>query len=86
MSNFLSGFKQIKILQLFILSGGAGTIYFLPYMRSSYYDVMIEGLKLTNTQLGQISSMYGIFTILCYLPGGWLPDFTSLLILHVFLA
>lgn len=111
MSNFLNGFKQIKILQLFILSGGAGAIYFLPYMRSSYYDVMIEGLKLTNTQLGQISSMYGIFTILCYFPGGWLadristrimlsfsfistglggfyyatlPDFTSLLILHVF--
>ncbi len=42
MHNFLNGFKQIKIFQLFILAGGAGAIYFLPYMRSSYYDVMIE--------------------------------------------
>jgi predicted MFS family arabinose efflux permease len=77
MPNFLNGFKQIKIFQLFILAGGAGAIYFLPYMRSSYYDVMIEGLKLTNTQLGKISSMYGLFTILCYFPGGWLADRVS---------
>ena len=77
MPKFLNDFKQIKIFQLFILAGGAGAIYFLPYMRSSYYDVMIEGLKLTNTQLGQISSMYGLFTILCYFPGGWLADRVS---------
>ncbi len=77
MQDFLKDFRRIKVFQLFILAGGAGAIYFLPYMRTSYYDVMIEGLQLTNTQLGQISSMYGLFTILCYFPGGWLADRVS---------
>ena len=77
MQNFFKDFKEIKVFQLLILAGGAGAIYFLPYLRSSYYDVMIEGLKLTNTQLGQISSMYGLFTMLCYFPGGWLADRVS---------
>jgi predicted MFS family arabinose efflux permease len=76
-SSYFDDFKQIKIFQLIILAGGAGAIYFLPYMRTSYYDVMIQSLKLNNTQLGQISSMYGLFTMICYFPGGWLADRVS---------
>ncbi len=67
-------YSSIRWLQLAILAGGAGAIYFLPYLRSSFYDSMIKSLGLTNTQLGVIQSMYGVFTILCYFPGGWLAD------------
>ena len=65
---------SVKWLQLMILAAGAGAVYFLPYVRSSYYDSLITALGVTNTQLGMIASAYGIFTIFCYFPGGWLAD------------
>ena len=57
-----------------LLAFSGGTIYMIPYARSSYYDALMQGLGVTNTQLGMITSFFGLLTIICYFPGGWLAD------------
>lgn len=69
--------SQIKWWQLIIIFIGGGIIYLLPYMRGTYYQPLQEALHVTNTQLGVIQSTFGILTILCYFPGGWLADRVS---------
>ena len=46
----------------------------MPYARSTYYDALMRGLGVTNTELGLIPSFFGLLTIICYFPGGWLAD------------
>ncbi|KUK32443.1 MAG: Transporter, major facilitator family [Thermoanaerobacterales bacterium 50_218] len=68
---------SINWLALSILAIGGGIIYLLPYLRSTYYQTLQEALGVTNTELGLIQSVFGILTILCYFPGGWLADKVS---------
>ena len=69
--------SQIKWWQLIIIFIGGGIIYLLPYLRGTYYLPLQEALHVTNTQLGVIQSTFGLLTILCYFPGGWLADRVS---------
>jgi nitrate/nitrite transporter NarK len=56
-----------------ILAGEA--IYTLPYyLRRDYAPVMVRVSDLTYTELGTLSSMFGVFALLCYFPGGYLAD------------
>lgn len=56
-----------------ILSGES--IYTLPYfLRRDYSDSMLEAMSLTQSQLGWLSSIFGVFALLCYFPGGFLAD------------
>ena len=64
--------KKYTILLLLIVAGSA--IYELPYIRYSYYDVMMEALGINHTQMGSLMSAYGIGAMVCYFPGGWLAD------------
>jgi predicted MFS family arabinose efflux permease len=59
---------------LLILCLGATAIYFLPYLRWTYYDPLKEALGLTHTQFGAITSAYGITSMIFYFPGGWFAD------------
>lgn len=59
---------------LLILCLGATAIYFLPYLRWTYYDPLREALNLTHTQFGALTSAYGITSMIFYFPGGWLAD------------
>ncbi|ATW28712.1 hypothetical protein DCMF_17815 [Candidatus Formimonas warabiya] len=59
---------------MFILILAGSAIYELPYLRYNYYDVLKEALKLNNTELGTLMSVYGFIAMLCYFPGGWLAD------------
>lgn len=38
---------------------------------------MIEVLGVTNTELGILNSVFGVFAVICYAPGGWLADRVS---------
>lgn len=67
--------KKYSILLLLIIAGSA--IYELPYIRYSYYDIMMESLGLDHTQMGTLMSAYGIGAMICYFPGGWLADHLS---------
>lgn len=55
-----------------VLAGGV--IYGFPYLRQSYHGPMLETFGVTNTELGMLNSMFGLFALACYLPGGWLAD------------
>lgn len=57
-----------------ILVLSASLIYGLPYFRSYYYDAYRAAYSLTNTQMGSLGSIYGIFGLVSYLLGGILAD------------
>ena len=66
--------RQFKIAKIILLSFGGGIIYVLPYLRFGFWDAMINNLNLTNTQLGEIGAIYGLFAIPSYFIGGVLAD------------
>jgi sugar phosphate permease len=63
-----------RYFMLLILCLGATAIYFLPYLRWTYYDPLKEALGLSHTQFGVLTSAYGITSMIFYFPGGWLAD------------
>ena len=66
--------SHINWFNVILLSLGAGVVYLIPYMRGTYYEPMMEALQITNTQMGVIQGFFGLLTVLCYFPGGWLAD------------
>lgn len=51
------------------------SIYTLPYyLRRDYATGIMEATGMSNTELGTLSSLFGVFALLCYFPGGWLAD------------
>ena len=63
--------------RLIILAIAGSLIYGLPYFRTYYYDAYLEAYNLTNTQMGALGSMFGIFGMISYLFGGVVADFIS---------
>jgi MFS family permease len=54
-----------------------GFITKLPYIMGTYYTALEAATGLTRTQLGLLSSIYGIVNFIVYLPGGYLADKVS---------
>jgi MFS family permease len=54
----------------------AGEIVFLlPFNMTRFFrPTLLEAFELTNTQLGDVFAVYGIFAMLAYFPGGALAD------------
>lgn len=71
----MSTYRRWLIMTCLCLSGGI--IYFLPYLREVYYIPLLKELQLSNTQLGTLTSIFGITSMISYLPGGWLADLIS---------
>lgn len=63
--------------RLVILAIAGSLIYGLPYFRSYYYDAYLEAYNLTNTQMGTLGAMFGVFGMVSYLFGGVVADFIS---------
>ena len=61
-------------LQVIMLALAASVIYSAPYLRQLFKTSLLDAFSLTETQLGNLSSTYAIWSIICYLPGGWLAD------------
>lgn len=59
---------------IFILALSCYIVYTLAYLRWTYYDAVMEASGLNNTQFGMTLSVFGIVSIICYAPGGWLAD------------
>ncbi len=50
-------------------------IYSLPWhLRRDYATVIVDATGMSNTELGTLSSMLGVFAFFCYFPGGWIAD------------
>lgn len=63
--------------RLIILAVAGSLIYGLPYFRTYYYDAYLLAYNLTNTQMGTLGSMFGVFGMISYLFGGVVADFIS---------
>jgi MFS family permease len=66
-----------NIWRLVILAVAGSLIYGLPYFRTYYYDAYLEAYNLTNTQMGSLGAMFGVFGMISYLFGGVVADFIS---------
>ena len=62
--NFLVGLISIMV----------GLIYFIPYIRFSFYDQFVAAFQLTNFEFGNLGSIYGLVSLFCYPVGGVLAD------------
>ena len=61
-------------LLLFVIGLGGGIIYILPYLQYSFYDVMLADFGISNEQMGNLMSVYGLLNLLGYLFGGIVAD------------
>lgn len=72
MTNKQSKIKKYVALLAIVLA--ASTIYELPYLSYTYYDLMLEALNITNMQMGLLMSIFGFVSMIGYFPGGYLAD------------
>jgi len=61
-------------LQVVLLALAASVIYSAPYLRQLFKTSLLDAFQIDELQLGNLSTAYAVFSILCYLPGGWLAD------------
>ena len=65
-------FNRYWILAIMCL--GTEIMYFVPYLRWTFYDPLQQALGLNHSQFGTLMSTMGIVMALSYFPGGWLAD------------
>lgn len=63
-----------RILVMVILCFSGGIIFMLPFLREVYYQPMQDAFGHNNTEMGILMSVFGVFSLLAYFPGGWLAD------------
>lgn len=77
--------KRTKMwLLLVVIALGGGIIYIFPYLQYTFYDSMMAELHFTNTQMGNIMSVYGALNLIAYFIGGIIADRFSSRILITF--
>lgn len=60
-----------EILMVLILASVYNSVYSLAFMKGLYYTLMQSGLGLTHFKLGQLYSLYGLFSMFSYLCGAF---------------
>lgn len=63
-----------KYITLLILIISASIFYQVSYLRWTFYDGVMELSGLNNTQFGLTMSVYGMVSMILYLPGGIIAD------------
>lgn len=61
-------------LLMLVLGFSGGVIFLLPFLREFLYKPLSEALELNNTEFGMLMSVFGLASLLAYVPGGWLAD------------
>ena len=61
-------------LTMVLLCMSGSVIYWLPFISETFYVPMQEAFGFSKTQVGILSSTFGIVSFLTYFPGGWLAD------------
>jgi len=64
----------VNILQFLCLCVGGYIIYYVAFMRMSYYDAFMEAFTMTNTEFGVLFSAYALFSVGTYFVGGIITD------------
>jgi nitrate/nitrite transporter NarK len=65
-------FEKWLTMALLCLSGS--TIFWMPFLSEVYFVPMQNAFGFSKTQMGVLSSVFGLVSLLCYFPGGWLAD------------
>ncbi len=63
-----------KVVVFVVLAAAVALAYQLPYLRYNFYQQMMDGLALTDLQIGLIGSTVSLVSTLCYPIGGVLAD------------
>ena len=66
-----------RSLVMLSLCLAGGTIFILPFLREVYYIPMREAFGYSNTQMGVLNGVFGLFSLATYFPGGWIADRVS---------
>ena len=61
-------------LMLIVICLGGSIIYIFPYLQYTFYDSMMAELNFTNTQMGNVLSIYGALNLIAYFMGGIIAD------------
>lgn len=69
-----AGRKAEKWIGFIVLTVAAGLIYRVPYLKTVFYDSLVETFGMSNTDVGTIMSAYSITKTIIYIPGGILAD------------
>ncbi len=76
--------KRNMWLMLIVICLGGSIIYIFPYLQYTFYDSMMSELGFTNTQMGNVMSVYGALNLIAYFIGGIIADRFSSRILITF--
>ena len=74
MNTTKKGFSANVWFSLLLLCLTGATIYYMPYLRWTYYDTLLAASGLNNTQFGFTMSIFGITSMVFYPFGGILAD------------
>ncbi|MGI6029817.1 MAG: MFS transporter [Candidatus Heteroscillospira sp.] len=66
--------KFNKWIGFIVLTIAAGLIYRVPYLKSVFYNPMIDAFGITNTEVAALMSVYSLTKTAIYIPGGILVD------------
>lgn len=66
--------KKQKWITFAVVCLTCGVITELPYLRWALYEPLREFLGQDNTQFGLSASLFGLLSMILYIPGGWVAD------------
>ncbi|MEG0378211.1 MAG: MFS transporter [Eubacterium sp.] len=66
--------KKKRNFLVFLISIMVQLIYIVPYIRFYFYDQYVEAYGLTNLELGNLGSIYGLVALFSYFVGGFFAD------------
>lgn len=66
-------FAERRLTMVMLCLSGS-IIYWLPFLSETYYVPMQDAFGFSKTQIGLLYSVFGIVSLLTYVPGGWLAD------------
>ena len=66
-----------KRLTMVLLCLSGSIIYWLPFISETFYVPLQDAFGFSNTQIGILSSTFGLVSLISYFPGGWLADRVS---------
>ncbi len=81
-SYILSPFR--KWFGLFLIALGGGTIYLVPYLLNQYASLLESTLGASRSEINTLVMVYGIISLIFYIPGGWVADRFSTKLLFSF--
>ena len=64
--------KRSLMLLALILAGGC--VYNLSFLHATFEPIMLETLRLSDLEFGDLRAILGVVMMLSYFPGGWLAD------------